>query len=299
MFLAFAIHSLLMNDYLQVDKKESGTQIVVLGSGTPNPDPKHQGAGIAIISKGQTYLVDCGPGIVRQASASHAMGVLELDMKHLTRVFITHLHSDHTMGLPDLMFTPAVTGRQVGLSIFGPPGTKKMVNHIESAWAEDRNIRLHEGEPSVPDAYRFPVQEASDGWVYKDDIVRIKAFKVRHGHWKFALGYRIETSDRVIVISGDTTYSPELIENAKGCDVLIHEAYSEDGLKLRTPEWQAYHSTYHSSGPDVGRIAQIVQPKLLILYHELPFGQKDGQILKEVSTTYTGKVIEAVDLAIY
>ena len=299
MLLAYVIHSLLMNEVVQAKPEKASTQIVVLGSGTPNPDPKHQGAGIAIITKGQTYIVDCGPGLVRQASAAHAKGVAELDMKHLIRVFITHLHSDHTMGLPDLMFTPAVTGRLEGLAVYGPPGTKKMVRHIEEAWSEDRNIRLHEGEPALPDAYKFSVHEASDGWIYKDENVRVKAFKVRHGHWKFALGYRIETPDRVIVLSGDTTYSPELIENAKGCDVLIHEVYSEEGLKLRTPDWQAYHSAYHTSGPDVGRIAQLIQPKLVILYHELPFGQPASQILKEVGSTYSGKVVEAEDLAIY
>ena len=139
--------------------KSLTTQIVFLGTGTPNPDPNHQGIGVAIVVNGQPYIVDCGPGIVRQASAARAKGVTGLSMEHLTRDFITHLHSDHTMGYPDLIFTPAVTGRKEGIQVYGPPGTKKMTDHIIQAWSEDRDIRLHGGEPAIPEAYKVDVHE--------------------------------------------------------------------------------------------------------------------------------------------
>lgn len=279
---------------------EQGTQIVFLGTGNPNPDPNHQGPCLAIIVHGQPYLVDCGPGLVRQASAAHAKGFAALSMDKLTRAFITHLHTDHTIGLPDLMFTPAVTGRKAGLTLVGPAGLGAMTRHIEEAWSEDLNVRLHGGEPSVPEAYKITVHEIhQDGLVYEDQNVKVRAFTVSHGKWLHAYGYRFETPDRVIVVSGDTTYCTNLIENAKGCDVLIHEAYSAEGLSRRTPDWRAYHSEYHTSGPDVGRIANEVRPKLLLLYHELPFGEPDGEILREVRSVYNGDVREAQDLAGY
>ena len=102
-------------------------------------------------------------------------------------------------------------------------------------------------------------------------VIRIVAFAVDHGAWKHAYGYRFEAPGRVIVISGDTTYSKSLIQAAKGCDILVHEVYSEKGLANRTPDWQRYHAAFHTSAPDVGRIAAEVQPKKLVLYHLLPW----------------------------
>ncbi len=275
------------------------TQVVFLGTGNPVPDPKHQGPAVAIIVNGQPYIVDCGPGLVRQASAARALGNPGLTMANLTRAFVTHLHTDHTIGLPDLMFTPAVTGRTQPLELWGPKGLKRMVDLIQKAWSEDKDIRFHGGEPAIPEAYVVHVHEISPGLIYQDANVKVRAFQVQHGKWKYAYGYRFETPDRVIVLSGDTTYSPNLIENAKGCDILIHEVYSAEWLKRRTKAWQAYHSAYHTSGPDLARIANQVHPKLLILYHELQFGQPEGEILDEIKATYQGPTVEAADLASY
>ena len=266
------------------------TKVVFLGTGTPNPDPEHQGPATAIVVNGKPYIVDAGPGIVRQAAAAH------LKMEGLTRVFITHLHSDHTLGLPDLMFTPAVTGRTEALSVLGPKGIKGMVSNIERAWQEDREIRFHGGEPAIQPAYKMDVREIQEGLVYQDANVKVRAFLVNHGKWQWAYGYRFETPDRVMVISGDTTYSANRVKNAMGCDVLIHEAYSAKGLAQRTPDWIAYHSTYHTSGPDLARIANEVKPKVLFLYHELPFRQPASEILEEVRHDYAGEVREAKDL---
>jgi len=278
----------------------SVTKIVFLGTGTPNPDPTHQGPAVAIVVNGQPYIVDCGPGVVRQAmAAGKQRGVDGLTIDRLTRVFITHLHTDHTMGLPDLMFTPAVTGRTDGLEAYGPKGLASMVHHIELAWKEDREIRFNGGEPSIKSAYKVTVHEIEPGEIYRDQNVRVRAFLVHHGEWKYAFGFRFETPDRVIILSGDTTYCPNLIENAKGCDVLIHEVYSAEGLAKRTKDWIAYHSAYHTSAPDLAKIAAQVKPKLLLLYHELPFGEPPGEILEEIRKGYDGSVEEAADLSVY
>lgn len=269
------------------------TALVFLGTGTPNPDPRRLGPAAAVVVNGQPYIVDCGAGLVRQAAAAG------IGMEALDRAFLTHLHSDHTIGLPDLIFTPAVTGRLGALRLWGPRGTRRMVDRTLDAWKQDIDTRLHGGEPAVQEAYEVVVEEIQPGAVFQDENVRVVAFPVLHGQWKHAFGFRFETPDRVIVFSGDTTYCPALIEHAIGCDILVHEAYSEKGLEQREPEWQAYHSAYHTSGRDVGRIAAAVRPKLLLLYHLLPFGQDEEQVVEEVRSEFDGDVRLAEDLGLY
>jgi ribonuclease Z len=275
------------------------TQVVFLGTGTPNPDPDHLGPSVAIVVNGQSYIVDAGPGLVREAAAAAQAGIRGLSMAHLTRLFITHLHSDHTMGLPDIMFTPAVTGREEGLEVYGPKGLGRMVDHIREAWSEDYDIRIHGGENGNPAAYVVHTHEIEPGVIYTDKNVKVTAFLVRHGKWKEAYGYRFDTPDRVIVLSGDTTYCPNLIDHAQGCDILIHEVYSQAGLDRRSEPWQAYHSAYHTAAPDVAVVAARTKPKVLILYHELPFGEPPGEILGEIRKLYLGQVFESQDLEVF
>jgi ribonuclease Z len=128
--------------------------------------------------------------------------------------------------------------------------------------------------------------------------MRVIAFAVSHGAWQHAYGYRLEAPDKTIVISGDTTYSPTLIAAAKGCDILVHEVYSEKGLQGRTAEWQRYHSAYHTSAPDVGRVAAAVRPKTLVLYHLLPMGESPEEVVGEVRRYFDGKIVYGKDLEV-
>jgi len=115
----------------------SGTRIVLLGTGTPIADPERSGPFVAILAGGRSYLVDFGPGVVRRAAAAYKRGHDALSMERLTRAFLTHLHSDHTAGFADLMFTPWVLGRKQPLQVYGPPGLQSMVDHLQKAYAED------------------------------------------------------------------------------------------------------------------------------------------------------------------
>lgn len=268
------------------------TRVVLLGTGNPNPEPDRMGPALAIVSGDRVYLVDCGPGVVRRAAQAG------IRMEQLTRAFVTHLHSDHTVGLPDLIFTPAVTGRKESLEIYGPPGLRAMTEHVRKAWKEDQQIRLHGLEPAEPRGYVVRAHDVKPGEVYRDAGMRVIAFGVNHGNWRYAYGYRFEAPDKTIVVSGDTTYSPGLIAAAKGCDILIHEVYSAKGLEGRTPDWQRYHSAFHTSGPDVGRVAAQVQPKTLVLYHQLPMGQTADEVLDEVKRQFGGTVVFGKDLDI-
>jgi ribonuclease Z len=266
------------------------TRVVLLGTGTPNPEPDRMGPAVAVISGDRVYVVDCGPGVVRRAAESG------IRMEQLTRLFVTHLHSDHTAGYPDFIFTPAVTGRRQGLEVFGPRGLRGMTDHVMKAWKEDVDIRLHGLEPAEPQGYVVKAREIRQGEVYRDEQIRVVAFPVSHGHWKESFGYRFEARDKVIVISGDTTVSESLVRAAKGCDILVHEVYSQQGWEKRTAEWRRYHAAYHTSGPDLGRIAGRIQPKTLVLYHQLLMGETVPQLLKEVGAAFAGWLLYGRDL---
>jgi ribonuclease BN (tRNA processing enzyme) len=281
----------------------SKTQIVMLGTGTPNADPDRSGPSVAIVVNDTPYLVDCGPGVVRRAASAHRNGVKGLAVAKLRRLFLTHLHSDHTVGYSDFLFTPAVLERDEPVEIFGPPGTKALNAHIQKAFAEDIAIRLHGLEPSKPRGYLVNVHEirlkTTMDVIYRDENVTVKAFPVKHGSWKYAYGYRFETPDRTVVISGDTAVADSVIEACRGCDVLIHEVYSTAGFARRPPEWQRYHAAFHTSSKELAQLATKAKPGLLVLYHQLFWGTTPEQLIEEVRQGYGGKVVSGNDLDVY
>jgi len=278
---------------------QQSTQIVLLGTGTPNADPERSGPAVAIVVGGTPYIVDCGPGVVRRAAAAVRKGVKALEVSNLRTAFVTHLHSDHTVGYPDLIFTPWVLDRDGPLRVYGPPGIKAMTEHILEAFKEDIHVRIEGLEPANTEGYKVDVHEIGPGIVYKDDHVTVKAFPVHHGAWKAAFGFRFETPDRIIVISGDRGPNPDIAEYCQGCDVLIHEVYSVKGFETRPKEWQAYHADSHTSSLELGRLAARVRPGLVILYHQLLWGATPEELLEEIRQVYDGKVVYGNDLDIY
>ena len=282
-----------------ISAQQGKTQLVLLGTGTPNADPDRAGPAVAVVVNDVPYVVDAGPGVVRRASAAARNGVKGLSVEKLRRLFLTHLHSDHTTGLPDFIFTPAVLERDARLEIYGPPGTKRMTDLILKAFAEDIAIRLKGLEPSKPRGYDVRTQDVKPGVIYKDANVTVKAFAVKHGSWRHAYGYRFETADRVVVISGDCAPSESVVETCNGCDVLVHEVYSTTGFARRPPEWQRYHSSFHTSSKELAEIATKAKPKLLVLYHQLLWGATKEQLLEEIGKGYSGKVVFGNDLDVF
>ncbi|MFQ5680311.1 MAG: MBL fold metallo-hydrolase [Gemmatimonadota bacterium] len=277
----------------------SGTHLVLLGTGTPNADPDRWGPALAVVVDGRAYLVDAGPGVVRRAAAAARRGVRALEASHLEIAFLTHLHSDHTLGLPDLILSAWVLERGRPLRLFGPTGSRAMVDHLLQAYAEDIRVRIAGPEPIDTLGYRVEVREIEPGPVYEDDRVRVLAFRVPHGAWPEAYGYRFETADRSIVISGDTRPSDAIVEACSGCDLLVHEVYSEAGFARRRPEWQRYHADAHTSARKLGELASRARPGLLVLYHELLWGSTPEELLAEVRSVYDGPVAFGRDLEIY
>lgn len=278
---------------------QKGTRIVLLGTGTPNADPDRWGPSLAIVARNTPYLVDFGPGVIHRTNAACRMGIKALEPRNLKYAFLTHLHSDHTVGYPDLILTPWVLGRAEPLQVYGPPGIKHMTEHILAAYKEDIRERSEGLQPSNDQGWRVNVHEIEGpGIVYEDSNVEVEAFPVDHGSWK-AFGYKFVTPDRTIVISADTAPTETMIEKARGCDVLIHEVYSLLGFAKRPPDWQRYHASVHTSSNQLAKIASKAQPRLLVLYHQLLWGSSDAELLAEIRRGYSGKVVSGKDLEVY
>lgn len=277
------------------------TRVVVLGTGTPNADPDRSGPSVAVVVDSQAWIIDAGPGVVRRAAAAARSGIAALEASRLTRVLLTHLHSDHTVGLPDLIFTPWVLERAVPLSIVGPPGTKVMADHIMAAWEADVRNRIDGLEPANETGYQVEVTETTGGLVHADSLVSIRAIAVPHGDWQHSLGYRFDTPDRRVVVSGDVRAEGFALADAcNGCDVLVHEVYSATQFAGRPPDWQRYHKRAHTSTVELATIAARARPRLLVLYHQLYWGATDDDLIREIRAAgYSGAVVSARDLEVY
>ena len=274
----------------------------MLGTGNPSADPERAGPAVAIVVNNTPYLIDCGPGVVRRASAAFRKGAAGLAVPKLKTLFVTHLHSDHTLGYADLIFSPWVLGRKDPLESYGPTGLKAMTEHLLAAYSEDIAIRTDGLEHGNRTGYKVNTHEIKPGVFYKDENVTVKAFPVHHGSWKEAYGFRFETPDKVIVLSGDCAPSPGVIENCDGCDILLHEVYTQLGYDQSKEDWRNYITNFHTSTKELSELATKAKPKLLILYHQMFFGGEidtEEVLLREMRNGYSGKVVSAHDLDVY
>lgn len=273
-------------------------KIILLGTGTPFASPEQSGPATAVIVDGQSWIVDAGPGVVRRASAAHIAGEPALAQLNLSRVLITHLHSDHTLGLPDIMYSPWTLDRIDPIEIWGPPGIKDMVAHIAAAYAVDHKIRLEGAEPANTTGWKNNVTETKGGVIFESDTLTIEAIPVCHGDWDYAFGYKFTHNGKSAIVSGDTTYCPALEAAAKNANLLVHEAYDAAALAKRKPEWQNYHSKAHTAAADVGRLASNAGVKSVVLYHQLPFSGSKQAMLDQIAVTYSGPVTWGEDLMV-
>ncbi|MGJ3239186.1 MAG: MBL fold metallo-hydrolase [Anaerolineae bacterium] len=276
----------------------SQTKLVLLGTGTPNILPTRYQTSAGVLVDDVPYLVDCGGGTLQRiAQAHHEKGITGFAFENLSRIFLTHLHPDHVTGLADLIIAPWVLDRTDPLQIWGPTGTRAMIAHLLQAY--EIGIGEHrDGLAPINHPLDVLVTEISAGQVYHDERVTVTAFPVQHGGLE-AYGYQFISDDRVIVFSGDTTPSQALVDHARECDVLVHEVYSAQGFAQRSPEWQAYHHNAHTSTRELAEIAREVQPKLLVLVHQLFWGQSEEDLLAEIREQYHGEVISGQDLDVF
>jgi ribonuclease BN (tRNA processing enzyme) len=284
------------------------TRIVMLGTGTPRPDPGRSGPATAIVVNGTPYLIDFGTGVIRRATAAYENGVTALGFAgvNIKTAFLTHMHSDHTIGYPDLIFTPWLMGRRESLEVYGPKGIVAMTENIFKAWKVDIEGRTN-GHHNHHNAtgYKVNAHEIEPGRIYQDRNITVTAFSVRHEEMADSFGFRFDTPDRTIVLSGDTTPTQALVDHSQGCDVLIHEAYSMAQARNASRPSLEFRRRHHTSSIELAEIANIVQPRLLLTYHRSTSAEGPTQpgsediLVQEIQQTYKGRVVAPRDLDVF
>jgi ribonuclease BN (tRNA processing enzyme)/pimeloyl-ACP methyl ester carboxylesterase len=294
------------------------TRVLLLGTGTPVPDPDRSGPATAIVVDDRAYLIDFGPGVVRRAETAALGGVTAAEPGNLRVAFVTHLHSDHTAGYSDLILTGWTSGRTVPLEVYGPSGLQSMTEHILQAYRADIETRTNPdgNQRRFPDGWKVNAHEIKPGVIYKDEKVTVTAFATKHAMESY--GYRFDTPDRSIVISGDTNPLDETIKACDGCDVLVHEAQPVELLAKMPGSVQAFVAKYHTTTEQLAELAGKARPKLLVVYHTVSFppGIAPPRLLppkagadalyaspemlqKEIASRYSGKFVIGNDLDVY
>ena len=294
-----------------VPTEPSDFRVITLGTGAPPPEINRFGPAVLVQVNGQNLLFDAGRGVM-QRLYQYGLGAKDIDM-----VFITHLHSDHTIGLPDLYLTGMLNGafglRTTPFKITGIEGTAQMMEYIKLAYSGDINIRMNDGEMTEEqtsiEAYEFN----KDGIVYEKDGVTVTAIENFHGEAiDPSYGYRIDYDGRSVVISGDTKYCENIIENSKGVDLLIHSVgmANEDLLNAGTAlaEKAQIVLNHHTPPEDAASVFNQTQPKLAVLNHMVvvtiaadKFTPPTQQQVYDriVDAGYTGDMVIAKDLMIF
>jgi ribonuclease Z len=258
-------------------------RVTLLGTGTPFPNAERFGSAILVEAASKKLLFDCGRGVVIRLTQA---GVNPTDLDGL---FLTHLHSDHVVGIPDLWLSGWFLGRSKPLPIWGPPGARSMAEHLVQAFGFDIRIRQATPDPLPAKGVEIDAKEIEQGEIYNDGLTRVSAFLVDHGTVKPAFGYRIDSVGHSVVISGDTKFCQNLVDFAKGADCLIHAAWSASWKNPAPPSMRSI-----ASAEDAGRVFAIVKPKLAVIYH---YKTEEG-LSDAVRKEYNGPFVIARDLMV-
>lgn len=264
-------------------------EVTLLGTGTPRPSIERFGSATLVNAGGQYFLFDAGRG------ATIRLQQVGITPNQIDKIFITHLHSDHISGLDDLWITGWVWQRQHLLNVRGPKGTHQLVKGLRDAYAADISYRVSNVDLQDSQA-KIESVEINEGVIYQQKGVTIHAFLVEHAPVKPAFGYRIEFGDRAIVISGDTTYSENLIKHAQGADLLIHEITAASPALIKRNKRLTKIVKYHTNPEQMAAVLNKTHPKVAILNHVLLFGVSEEQVMSDIKLQYSGDVIMGYDL---
>ena len=266
-------------------------KVTILGSGTPRVNIDRFSQSILIEHKNDKFLFDAGRGALLRLNQSRILP------NEIENIFFTHLHSDHILGFSDILMTGWVYHRQKPLNIFGPPGTINFVDSTIKSFEEDIKVRSLPPESLNVENLKSNIEIIYDDFTYKKNGLTIETFAVKHEPFTYAFGFKIFNSKYCMVISGDTTYSEQVIEKAKNCDLLIHEiAHASEHTLEKYPKAKGVIS-YHTDASQVSKIINTVKPRLTILNHVLSLdGSSDEQILNEIKKNTKHKVLIAKDL---
>lgn len=284
---------------------------VMLGSGKPEPTVHRSGPSGAIIANDTPYVIDAGEGvwraIARAATAHDGKLAQAFAPPKLTRLFLTHLHSDHTVGLPAFLLLPWTCGCNAQTEVYGPVGTRHLVERVLDAYAADIAERVHGPEGKDDTGWRAVVHEIdAAGPVYTDENVSVTAFHHTHGGFSQNFGYRFETSDRVFVWAGDGVKSDGFSEAIVGADVLLSDAAPVAESANPAP-WRGYadrpppSDIWHIKTSILGEMARAAGVQRLVIHHEQNYTRPyDVEALaREASSAFGAQVISARDGDVY
>lgn len=267
----------------------SDLKVTILGSGTPIPSIERFGSSTLIEYKNKKYLFDVGRGTTIRLSQ------IEVDPSEIDHLFLTHLHSDHITGFADLWLTGWIWQRKAGLNVYGPEGVENFIEHTQKTFSKDIAFRKkHTGLQKK--GLQLNVNEVQQGVIYKNSDVKITAIKVDHGSVEQAFGYRFDTRENAILLSGDTTLSKNLVKHGENLDLLIHElAVIDQNLIERNPKLKKI-SQYHSSLDQVKQVINLLDPELTIYNHLLIIGIDQETVKMQIQSLFKGKAVLGYDL---
>jgi ribonuclease Z len=277
-------------------------QVTLLGTGAPAPEMNRFGPGVLVQAGGQTLLFDCGRGVTQR------LFQLGVKLGAANKLFITHLHSDHIVGIPDLWLTgwlePPFAQRKGAFQVFGPAGTRNMMESLEKAYEWDIRTRIADQKLSKENV-AVSVTEIKEGIVYDRDGVKVTAFEVDHGDLiKPAFGFRVDYGGRSAVVSGDTRFNENLIRNATGTDLLIHQVAAIRPELLTSPVFQAILA-HHTKPEEAGVVFTRTKPKLAVFYHFVLLGtpqvpaMTEQEVVALARKNYSGQLLVGEDLMVF
>lgn len=270
-------------------------KVTLLGTGSPPPVMNRFGPSILVEAGGGKFLFDAGRGALQRLAQ---LGVRWQDVDGL---FLTHLHSDHVVGFPDLWLTGWLVGagRSRPLHVWGPRGTRKMMSHLEQAYEYDIRIRLYDDRAS-PDGVVILAEDIGEGVVHEKGGVKITAFDVDHTPVKPAFGYRIDHAGRSVVLSGDTRVSDNLIRHAQGVDLLVHEVASPETFQRAgaPPERAKSVVAHHVTPEQAGEVFSRTKPKLAVYSHIVLPTATEQDLIPSTRKTYSGPLEVGEDLMV-
>lgn len=288
-FYTFCFGQVETHKKIQLDST-TDIRVTLLGTGDPQPTMERFGPSILVQAGGENLLFDAGRGCLQR------LRQIEISYDKIDALFLTHLHSDHVVGLPDLWLTGwLVSGRSIPMNLFGPPGAIEMMNNLEKAFAFDIKIRVADDHKPVQGS-KFVLTEIEEGEIYNKNGVRVIAFKVDHHPDIPAFGFRIEYDGHSVVLSGDTRYSENLISFAKGTDLLVHEVVIAPYTVSKTdPKYPVY--AHHTTIEEAAKVFNAVKPRLAVYSHIVKlYGHNEKELLKRTQVIYPGPVIIGDDL---
>lgn len=265
-------------------------KVTLLGTGTPQPIMDRFGPSILVQAGSETLLFDAGRGCLQR------LRQINVDYDKMDALFLTHLHSDHIVGLPDLWLTGwLLSGRVIPLKVYGPKGTAEMTGNLEKAFAFDIRIRADDDKAAM-EGSKLSAVDILQGIVYEKNGVKVIAFLVDHYPVVPAFGYRIEYKGHSVVLSGDTRYCENLITFSKGTDLLVHEVVIAPEIISKTdPKYHIY--AHHTTPEQAGKVFAQVKPKLAVYSHIVQlYGRDVQELLKRTKAIYSGPVVSGEDL---